>query len=631
MMASYMPKIGLDEKNSLANPIKCLAKSDDHTRTGTGLIQGKKFSTLVASHDAERHGATTGEEKLSDDASCAHGQEEASQFDGAREKVSQKKASSSILSQEQGRLDQGKHGVDEDKRLEQLVAALPEDSEDDRGEDVESLSHNLGVTADEAPQKEQHATPQDWSLAALMQLHQVVGQVEATPQNISSSAAQNIKDENSIRNSSAVAHKAEAAVGSVVASAAGGMSVRTSTATAFPTESIPSVSLQNIEAMLQQQKAKAPHGEEGSISSAHIGQNNPKLANSIGLIQRDISREVGTLRSGMGPQPSWSTASVQVVSVVQNHIADMAKSSTNGVNSVLKGNSLNVLGNRDSLFGVTLAMSPEGTVRQGFKGDDTGKGNTPSQEGEMSLTGDDSSKEVASAPVVGTSSFAHLIANEVNGVRGDGVNAAVSPRQIGVTHHNNDDIANSSPPILTTGTLGNGRSSTLNMTVLTQDESPVRVQVVHSMDGLSALSLQGADESTTSVLQKSRRDLAHQLDIAGVRANNVKIDVLPADMGGMADGQGNTSANSHHFHREGEGQAGASFGDAQTGSGGQGGQHAYPQYQQHVEQAMERGQAGSTLTAALSDDAASDVEGETAQLHLTAGRTLANGGLNISV
>lgn len=88
MMASYMPKIGLDEKNSLANPIKCLAKSDDHTRAGTGLIQGKKFSTLVASHDAERHGATTGEEKLSDDASCAHGQEEASQFDGAREKVS---------------------------------------------------------------------------------------------------------------------------------------------------------------------------------------------------------------------------------------------------------------------------------------------------------------------------------------------------------------------------------------------------------------------------------------------------------------------------------------------------------------------------------------------------------------
>ncbi|MXV36022.1 MULTISPECIES: hypothetical protein [unclassified Saccharibacter] len=76
-------------------------------------------------------------------------------------------------------------------------------------------------------------------------------------------------------------------------------------------------------------------------------------------------------------------------------------------------------------------------------------------------------------------------------------------------------------------------SSKLEMTVKTADAASVRVQVTRLPDGVAEVALQGADDATTKALTKSHHDLLEQLNAAGIHSTSVKIEVLPAELGGM--------------------------------------------------------------------------------------------------
>lgn len=76
-------------------------------------------------------------------------------------------------------------------------------------------------------------------------------------------------------------------------------------------------------------------------------------------------------------------------------------------------------------------------------------------------------------------------------------------------------------------------SSKLEMTVKTADAASVRVQVTRLPDGVAEVALQGADDATTKALTKSHHELLEQLNAAGIHSTSVKIEVLPAELGGM--------------------------------------------------------------------------------------------------
>ncbi|WP_342627653.1 hypothetical protein AAC691_16210 [Nguyenibacter vanlangensis] len=121
-----------------------------------------------------------------------------------------------------------------------------------------------------------------------------------------------------------------------------------------------------------------------------------------------------------------------------------------------------------------------------------------------------------------------------------------------------------SSPVLSRSADG---SSSLSLTVLTGDSSPVHVRV-DGADGIATgVVLQSDDDITARHLADNRHDLVAALDAAGIDVHNLKIDVVAAGH----DGAGNQGRDSG-----GESMFGGNFSGSMPGGGsGQGGQHAY--------------------------------------------------------
>ncbi|NVN10203.1 hypothetical protein HUK84_03410 [Nguyenibacter vanlangensis] len=121
-----------------------------------------------------------------------------------------------------------------------------------------------------------------------------------------------------------------------------------------------------------------------------------------------------------------------------------------------------------------------------------------------------------------------------------------------------------SSPVLSRSADG---SSSLSLTVLTGDSSPVHVRV-DGADGIATgVVLQSDDDITARHLADNRHELVAALDAAGIDVHNLKIDVVAAGH----DGAGNQGRDSG-----GESMFGGNFSGSMPGGGsGQGGQHAY--------------------------------------------------------
>ncbi|MBB2156069.1 hypothetical protein HLH33_07060 [Gluconacetobacter diazotrophicus] len=93
-------------------------------------------------------------------------------------------------------------------------------------------------------------------------------------------------------------------------------------------------------------------------------------------------------------------------------------------------------------------------------------------------------------------------------------------------------------------------STSLSMTVLTDDSTPVHVRVEGTNGVTTGVVLQSEDAATARHLASSKHELVAALDAAGVDGNKVRIDVVPPShgTGGQQDqGSGGGSANSGNF------------------------------------------------------------------------------------
>ncbi len=250
---------------------------------------------------------------------------------------------------------------------------------------------------------------------------------------------------------------------------------------------------------------------------------------------------------GIQGSGSWPASSVKMVGFVASaanisgtSMTDRAVAASRSVDTVPGAG-----GQSDSLFGLMVKTSSGGAEasfsesgkQQGGSGDGQAMAGHDS-ESVASASESDGKTQTAGEP----SSFAGL-ATVLHGSEAAPLTETHSVPASSSTHDmmkpdtaEVTSLHGSALPGLTDKESG-GPAGTLSMTVMTSDEAPVHVQINRSAEGLSALSLQGRDDGTTEVLQKTHHVLAKQLDEAGLHGSTMKIDVLPADSGQMAGGQ----------------------------------------------------------------------------------------------
>ncbi|MBB2158652.1 flagellar hook-length control protein FliK [Gluconacetobacter sacchari] len=157
--------------------------------------------------------------------------------------------------------------------------------------------------------------------------------------------------------------------------------------------------------------------------------------------------------------------------------------------------------------------------------------------------------------------FATTLNNTLSETRAD-----PSQKPASASHETDGHITSS--PITTQSVDG---STSLSMTILTDDSTPVHVRLDGTDGQTTNVILQSEDQATARHLADNRHDLVAALGAAGVDVSNLKIDVVAA-----------SSGNSNDFQNQGQGQNadgtafGGNFSGGMFGGGpGQNGQQSY--------------------------------------------------------
>ncbi|MFW7269486.1 hypothetical protein ACMAUO_16165 [Gluconacetobacter sp. Hr-1-5] len=370
-----------------------------------------------------------------------------------------------------------------------------------------------------------------------------------------------------------------------------------------PATATPTAVAQNSPTIAATQTPNSP--QIVAAPASPLGQSALQAAATLSSTRSHASHDTSSVQEDIATVATASAASVSTSPVRQSASANQIAQH--------RGPTLAALSPLpDDATDPVSSLTPLPDSTDGSAAQSGGHGGTPGESASTDDNRNDANSQTASQTTTGlnlplgivpSGSFATTLNDAGSAPQGN-----ATPKEAGTSHET--DSKTIAPPVTVQSDDG---STSLSMTIMTDDSTPVHVRF-EGTDGLTTgVFLQSEDVGTARHLADNKHELVAALSAAGVDVSNLKIDVVTAS----SNNGDNFQNQSQNQNADGTAYNGGFSGSMFGGSSGQNGQQSYG------------GNAWST-NSVMSDHGAGDPEAQSGSHSIKPSGPYAGGGVNIT-